>query len=121
MAISTKHYAFIQLFLDILPASGIPLTGNTEILSRRILVMKFKRFIAAIISAAFTLAALIIYCHLADLFPPLIDSLYKILLPITVCALVFLHGLLCTPCTRSLRSLVHSRMLYQLSYRGITC
>ena len=91
MTIGTKHRTFIQLTFDFIPAPGIPLTGNTKIFLSRISMMKLKRFKATIVSAAFALAALIVHCHLADLFPPLVDSLYKVLFPIAVCAFVFLH------------------------------
>ena len=101
MTIGAKHHAFIQLFLDFLPASGISLAGNTKVLQNWVPMMKLKSLHATIISAAFTLAALIIYCHLADLFSPLMDSLYKVLFPVVVVTLVFLHRSLCTPCTRS--------------------
>ncbi len=121
MTIGAKHAAFIQLFPDFLPASGISLTRNTKILLGGILVMTLQRFDAAVVSATFTLAALIINCPLTDHFSQLMDSFYKILLSFAIGTPVFFHRLPCTPCTRSLRSLVHSRMLYQLSYRGITC
>ena len=94
MTIGAKHHTFIQLTSDSVPAPGISFARNTEVFLRGIPMMKFKRFNAAIISAIFTLASLIIDGHLADLFPPLMDSLYKVLLSVAVCSLVFLHRLL---------------------------
>jgi hypothetical protein len=102
MTIGAKHGTFIQFAFNCTPAPGIPFAGNTKVFLTWIPVMKFKRFYAAIIATPFTLVALIVYCHLADLFSPFMDSFYKVLPSVAVFAFVFLHRLLCAPCTRSL-------------------
>ena len=94
MTIGAKHHALIKLGSNLNPTPGVPFAGNTKVLLSRIPMMKLKRLNAAIVSATFTPAALIIDCHLANLFPSLMDSLYKVLFSIAVCSLVFLHRLL---------------------------
>ncbi|MBP7055399.1 MAG: hypothetical protein KBB52_00905 [Candidatus Omnitrophica bacterium] len=89
-------------------------------------MMKLQRIETAIVTTYFAFAAFILDCHLPDFLSPGMDSAYKILTPIAVLALFF-SCQLSPPSSRwhvpsfalGTSCLVHSQMLYRLSYRGV--
>lgn len=114
MTIGAQHDALIQLLLDSFPTTGVTFAGNTEILLCWIRVMEIESFNTSIVTAAFAFPASISHGHQADFPSPLTNGLYQILPPISI--LPLLASCQLPPPFPRLR---HSRMLYQLSYRGI--
>ena len=90
-------------------------------------MVELDRIDTAIVAAHFALASLIFDCHLPDFLSPRMDGPNKVLAPIAVFSFLTTRHL---PSPSSRRHyvpslalgtscLVHSQMLYRLSYRGI--
>ena len=91
MTIGTKHYTFIQLFLNPLPASRVSFAGNAKVLLNRIAMVKFQSFHTTIAHALLALASLILNCHHTNFFSPRMNSAYKVLPAIAIFTLFFPH------------------------------
>lgn len=128
MTIGADHYALIEFFHNGIPASGVALCGHTKIFYGGIVMMKLKRIHTTIVAAGFAPTAFVFNRHSPDFLSPGVNGSDQILAPIVVFSL-FDFGQLSPPfsmlprCAPSFAlgasRLVHSQMLYRLSYRGV--
>jgi hypothetical protein len=109
MTVSAEYHAFIELFMDSLPASRASTAGNTEVLQGRVEMMKLQRLDTPVIAANTASAALIFNGSRPYGAAPLLNSLNQILAAVHI-----------SPCiTFATHVFSHSHLLYRLSYRGV--
>jgi hypothetical protein len=102
MAVRTQEDTFLDLLADCFPTSCVSSVGNTEVLLKRIEMVKLQRLTTLIVPAPIASTTQVIDCHLPYLLAPFLDSFYQILAAISVCPFVSPRD----------RALPYSRMLY---------
>jgi hypothetical protein len=102
MAVRAQENAFLDLFADRFPTSCVSPVGNTEVLLRRIKVVKLQSLTTPIVPAPTASTTQVFDCHLPYLLAPPFDGFYQIRAAISVCSLVSPRDC----------ALLYSRMLY---------
>lgn len=84
MTIRTCKRAFVEFGLHLGPTTSISFGGNPKVFSLRILVVKFQRLDALVISTKFATASFVVYGFLAQYSSPFCDGLNQVLSPVSV-------------------------------------